>query len=153
MRCKSLTYSLVAMLVLVLGSWATVHATTLLEGKGSISGTVKSDDGKPVVGLALRLEQDVPIGMNPGGRGKAGKGKVSVGDSGARELQGKPNPNVKIVGRATTDQNGNFMFSNIDEGTYRLVAGSKQQGWIYQDVEVKPNEENKLGDMKLIKVK
>jgi hypothetical protein len=72
---------------------------------------------------------------------------------GQRDLQGKPNPNVKTVGRATTDQNGNFLFSNIDEGTFRLVAGSKSQGWIYQDVEVKANEETKLGDMKLVKVK
>jgi hypothetical protein len=153
MRYKILMSSLAAAVVLMLSSLAAVHAATLLEGKGSLSGTVKDDAGKPVVGLALRLEFDQPMGMNPGGGKTHGKGKISVGDSGARELQGKPNPRTKIVGRATTDQNGNFLFSNIDEGSFRLVAGNKAQGWIYQDVEVKANEETKLGEMKLVKVK
>ena len=41
----------------------------------------------------------------------------------------------------------------IEPGTYRLVAGNKQIGWIYQDVEIKANEQNKLGELKLVKVK
>jgi hypothetical protein len=45
------------------------------------------------------------------------------------------------------------MFSNIDEGTYRLVAGTRAQGMIYQDVDIKANEETKMGELKLIKPK
>ena len=136
----------------VMGIFGAAQAAALLEGKGSLSGTVLGADGKPAVGLALRLEFDTPAEAGTPG-GVRSKGKISIGDSGARELQGKPNPRTKIIGRATADQSGHFLFSNIDEGTYRLVAGTRSQGMIYQDVEIKANEETKMGELKLIKVK
>jgi hypothetical protein len=92
------------------------------------------------VGLTLRLEFDEPVVAGTHG----GKDKPKSGGSG---------PHTKIVGRATTDKDGNFTFTDIEPGTYRLVAGNKQIGWIYQDVDVKANEETKLGELKLTKVK
>jgi hypothetical protein len=151
MRNNSLRAVVAFSALFCLSCFAVVRASAMLEGKGSVSGTVTAEDGKPLVGLALRLEQDIPMGMGPaGGRGK---GKSSSGDSGASELQGKPNPRIKIFGRTVTDQSGRFSFTNIDEGVYRLVAGSKSQGWIFQDVEVKANEDTKLEGLKLVKVK
>jgi len=153
MRNKSLRVMLALAAAFCFVSFASLQASAMLEGKGSVSGTVTAEDGKPLVGLALRLEQDIPMGMGPAGGTGRGKGKSSSGDSGATELQGKKNPRVKVVGRAVTDASGRFSFTNLDEGVYRLVAGSKSQGWIFQDVEVKANEETKLEGLKLVKVK
>jgi len=129
----------------------TAAASTLLEGKGSVSGTVKAEDGKPVIGLLIKLEQDIPMTAGTRG-GSKGKGKSSFGDSGASELQTKK-PRKKILGQTTTDQNGKFSFTNIDEGAARLVAGNRNLGWIYQDVEIKANENTDVGELKLIKPK
>jgi hypothetical protein len=71
----------------VLGIFAAAGAAGLLEGKGSLSGTVLGVDGKPAVGLQLRLEFDTPAEAGQPGSSRS-KGKISIGDSGARELQG-----------------------------------------------------------------
>jgi protocatechuate 3,4-dioxygenase beta subunit len=129
MRTKEFGAVVSAALMLLLGS-VVCYAAERAPGKGSISGTVKDGNGKPVVGLQLRLEVDDPVGARRG----SGKG------------------GTRIVARATTDQNGNFSFTDLEPGNYRLVAGSKQQGWIYQDVEVRADDQTKLGDLKLTKV-
>ena len=97
--------------------------------KGSISGTVTDQADKPVAGLSLRLEQDQPIDSR--GKGKPG--------------------GTKIVARATTDQQGAFTMPNLPPGSYRLIAGSQNVGWIYMDVTVTPGKETKLADLKLTK--
>ena len=97
--------------------------------KGSVTGTVTDQAGKPVVGLALRLEQDQPIDARGGG---------------------KPG-STKIVARVTTDQQGKFTMPNIPAGGYRLVAGSQNVGWIYLDVTVTAGKETNLGELKLAK--
>ena len=101
------------------------------DDKGSIRGTVTDDAGKPVVGLALRLEQDQPIDA----RGKGG---------------GKPG-STKILARVPTDRQGNFTMQSLPAGTYRLVGGSQNAGWIYVDVTVTAGKETKLGELKLAK--
>jgi hypothetical protein len=99
--------------------------------KGSLSGTVRDDSNKPVAGLALRLEQDTPIDAKGKGGGKPGA--------------------TKVIARATTDEKGNFSLPDLAPGTYRLVAGSRNVGWIYMDVTVTAGQETKLGELKLAK--
>lgn len=103
------------------------------DDKGSLSGTVTDEAGKAVVGLSLRLEQDIPMEAQRGKKGKQGGG-------------------TKIVGRAVSDQQGNFALPALDPGTYRLVAGSQNVGWIYMEVTVTAGKETKLGNLKLTKV-
>ena len=117
--------------------------------KGSISGVVQSADGKPMVGLNVRLERTDPHGV---GDGATGKRKRSAGwDNGASGLQGGSEKGVKIVGRATTDQNGKFHIQNVEPGGAILVGGSKNVGWIYMPVEIMPGQETKLEPIKLHK--
>ena len=112
--------------------------------KGSVSGTILSVDGKPMVGLAVRLERTEPMGAGDG----ATKRKRAAGwDNSATNLQG----GVKIVGKGTTDQQGKFHIQNVDPGGAILVGGSKSQGWIYYPVEIKPGQETKLEPIKLAK--
>ena len=114
-------------------------AVALQSGKGTITGTVQTADGKPAVGLNLKLVQDMPIDMRrPGSKGKS--------------TQGGPKDRTKTFAQATTDQNGKFTMQNVPEGTYRLEAGNKNMGWIYQDVTVKANETVTLNDLKLVKI-
>ena len=122
-------------------------AAAMQEGKGTLAGTVQTSDGKPAVGLTLKLVQDIPIDM----RRPGGKRGTNPNDGDASNLQaGKPR--TKNVGQATTDQNGKFTMQNIPAGTYRLEAGNKNVGWIYQDVTVEANKTTELNDLKLAKV-
>lgn len=130
----------------------TATAATLLAGKGSISGTVKTEAGAPAVGLVIKLEQEIPLTAGTRG-GTKGKGKSGFGDTGATDLQGNKQQRKKIIGQMATDQTGRFSFTNIEEGAYRLVAGNRSQGWIYRDVEIKANENTDLGELKLVKPK
>jgi hypothetical protein len=113
------------------------------EGKGSVSGRVLDDAGKPLAGLALRLERFTPMGVG-GDRGKRGR-STGLG-SGATELQG-----LKVIARATTDQNGNFSMANVEAGGATLIAGNQKIGWIYHELNIEANKETKLGDLKLTK--
>ena len=132
--------------VAVLALLAQVGSAAFEGGKGNLSGTVQTADGKPAVGLNLKLVKDMPIDMRRPGK-KRGTG---IGDGAANGLQaGKER--TKTVAQATTDQNGKFTMQNVPEGTYRLEAGNKNMGWIYQDVTVKPNETLQLNDLKLAK--
>ena len=142
---------IVASLVVVaaLALLAQVGSAALQEGKGNISGTVQTHDGKPAVGINLKLVQDIPIDMRrPGG----GKGKsTGLDDSGATGLQGGK-PRTKQFAQATTDAQGKFTMNNVPAGTYRLEAGNKNMGWIYQDVTVEANKTTELNDLKLAKI-
>ncbi len=133
--------------VAVLGLFAQV-ASALQSGKGTLTGTVQTHEGKPAVGLTLKLVQDIPIDMRrPGGKRKG----TGLGDGDATGLQGGKE-RVKTIAQATTDQNGKFTMQNIPEGTYRLEAGNKNMGWIYQDVTIEANKTAELNDLKLAKV-
>jgi protocatechuate 3,4-dioxygenase beta subunit len=94
------------------------------EKTGSISGSVTDQDGKPIAGLVLKLEQDVK--------------------------DARP-PKTRIVARVTTDSQGKFIFDNLAPGNYRIGGGSKSNGWIYYDVVVKADEEIKVGELKLVR--
>src|SRR5687768_11339110 len=92
-----LALTVLALALALAGGAGWLHAQNAQ--KGSVSGTVLSVDGKPMVGLALRLERTEPIGAGDGGGSK--RKRAAGWDNGAEGLQG-----VKIVGRATTDQQG-----------------------------------------------
>jgi hypothetical protein len=139
---RSLMGSLALVLVVLAGAgWA-------LQEKGSVSGQVLNADGKPLVGLNLRLERTDPATHEgPGGRSVIG------GQSGASELQspGGQQKGIKIVGRATTDREGKFLIKDITPGMATLVGGGRNIGWIYYEVEIIAGQEQKLGEIKLIK--
>jgi hypothetical protein len=135
--------------VAVLALLAQVGLAAFEGGKGNLSGTVQTADGKPAVGLNLKLVKDMPIDMRrPGGKGKS----TGMGDSGATGLQNKGGPRTKVVAQATTDASGKFTMQNVEEGSYRLEAGNKNMGWIYQDVSIEPNKTVELNDLKLTKI-
>ena len=150
---KSPVGRIIASLVVVaaLTLLAQVGSAALQDGKGTISGTVQTHDGKPAVGLNLKLVQDIPIDMRRPGGGK-GKGRsTGLDDGGATGLQsGKPR--TKTIAQATTDAQGKFTMNNVPAGTYRLEAGNKNMGWIYQDVTVEANKTTELNDLKLAKI-
>ena len=124
-------------------------AAALQSGKGTLTGTVQTADGKPAVGLTLKLVQDIPFDMRRPGSGK--KRGTGLDDTGATRLQGGKE-RIKMVAQATTDASGKFTMQNIPEGTYRLEAGNKNVGWIYQDVTIEANKTIELNDLKLAKV-
>ena len=68
-------------------------------------------------------------------------------------MQGGKQPRKKTIAQGPTDANGKFSFAKLEEGTYRLVAGNRNQGWIYMDVEVNANQNNDVGELKLVKPK
>lgn len=108
-------------------------------GKGSLSGRVLTSDGKPAANFAVRLEQSIPIGAAP---------RTSGFTADANGLQGG---RIKVIARANTNQNGEFQFQNVTEGTFILVGGNNNMGWIYYPCEIEPNKETKLGDITLAK--
>lgn len=93
--------------------------------KGSLSGTVRDNAGSAVAGLAIRLVQQDGQGQNR---------------------------KVKIVGRATTDGQGRFRIEQVAPGRYRIEAGSKSVGWIFQELEIEAGKELKLDDLQLARV-
>jgi hypothetical protein len=97
-----------------------------------VSGTILGTDGKPAVGVVVRVEKQEPMGM--GGPGPGGK------DTGPKEY------------RATTDDNGNFLIKEMYINPYLIVAGNNDVGWIYQDLPVTAGQETKLGTVKLTKI-
>ncbi|HEY7089247.1 MAG TPA: carboxypeptidase-like regulatory domain-containing protein [Tepidisphaeraceae bacterium] len=135
--------ALCAMLMLFAGHSSVTYAADA-KGVGKISGGVIDSSGKPVVGLAMKIFRSNPRSFG-NGQG-SGKKKSTVGQPAATELQtGSP------IATVMTDAQGKFVFNSVPEGIYLLVAGSQSVGWIYQDVNVKANEEAKVGDLKLAK--
>ena len=96
-----------------------------------VSGTILGADGKPAVGVVVRVEKQEPMGMGGGGGGK---------DTGPKEY------------RATTDDNGQFLIKEMYVNPYLIVAGNNQVGWIYQELPVTAGQETKLGTLKLTKI-
>ena len=95
-----------------------------------VSGTVLMPDGKPAVGLTIRAEKNEPMSMGGGPQKDTGPAQYP----------------------AVTDENGNFLIKEMHINAYLLIAGSQEQGWIYQELIVKPGEETKLGTLKLTKI-
>jgi hypothetical protein len=148
MSQQSLTKIAVCSFVFALAGLLGTHLLQAApEGRGSVSGRVTYEDGKPVVGLALRLEKFQPMGLGEPGTGRR-KNNIAEG-SGAVGLQSEKG--TKIIARVSTDQNGNFTMTNVEAGGATLVGGNQKIGWIYPPLEIKANEETKLGDIKLVK--
>jgi hypothetical protein len=147
LRHIGLSIAVVALLALS-GEWLHAQAP---QGKGSVSGTILTEDGKPAASLSVQLKRTIPIALPdaPGGRRK---GRTSGWDSGATGLQGDKQGGEKTIGRATTDANGKFKIENIDSGAANLVAGSKSMGWLYYPVVIEPNKNVDIGEIKLAKV-
>jgi hypothetical protein len=96
---------------------------------GSVSVRVKNADGEPAVELKLKVVQDLPIGAGgPGG------------------------PREKVFAEPTTDKDGAFRVADLKPGSYRIQAGNRDIGWIYQDVEIEPEREIQV-QLKLVKIK
>ena len=144
-RALSSVVSVCVVAALLAWAAAPVVAAAMAE-KGSISGRVLMSDGKPAQ-IPLRLEQTVPMGMDKGDR----KPRASWIGSGATELQGEKQGNVKIIARVTPDKDGKFAIPNLEQGAYTLVGGNKSVGWIYYPVDVEAGKETKLGDITLTK--
>jgi hypothetical protein len=96
-----------------------------------VSGTILGTDGKPAVGVLIRVEKQEPMGMGGGPGGK---------DTGPKEY------------RATTDDNGNFLIKEMFINPYIIIAGNNDVGWIYQELPVNAGQETKLGAVKLTKI-
>jgi len=96
---------------------------------GSVTGRVKDNDGGPAAELLLRIVQDLPIGAGgPGG------------------------PREKVLAEPVTDKDGVFQVKDLKPGVYRVQAGNREIGWIYQDVEIEPERDIQI-DLKLVKIK
>jgi hypothetical protein len=99
--------------------------------EGWVSGTVLGLDGKLMAQLPIRAERNDPIGMGGGGP------KLKR----PREVRG------------TTDDNGNFLFVDLQpEREYTIIAGSEEIGWVYEAITIVPGKEIKLGEIKMIKL-
>ena len=141
-------FTALALALTLIGGGDSLYAQDAQQ-KGSLSGTVLSHDGKPMVGFNVRLERTEPHGVGEGATKR--KNRAAGWDNGAVGLQGGKEKGVKIVGKATTDQQGKFVIQNIDPGAAILVGGSKNVGWIYYPVEIQSGQETKLGEIKLAK--
>jgi hypothetical protein len=141
--CVRITVSLVVVAALALLAQTSYAA---LAGKGNITGTIQTTDGKPAVGLVVKLVKDLPRDI----RRPGSKGKSSGFDSGASGLQAQAR--TKIVSQATCDAQGKFTMQNVEPGGYRLEAGNRNMGWIYYDVEVEADKTVELNDLKLTKL-
>src|SRR5688500_6914232 len=71
-------------------AWGTGELYATMAQKGSVSGKVLGADGKPAVGLGLRMEQEVPMGMQKPGN------KAAWGDAGPNPLQNRDGGNKEI---------------------------------------------------------
>ena len=109
---------------------AAAGPTKPAKNRAFVSGTVLDADGKPAVGLTIRVEKNEPFAMG-GGPQK---------DTGPKEYT------------TTTDENGNFLIKDLHINAYMLIAGNQEIGWIYQELVVKAGEETKVGTLKLTKV-
>jgi len=102
----------------------TLHAEN--ESPVQVTGTVKDSTGKLTPGVIIKLFK---VTNNPGqeigGRGGSGGGggkRDAFGTPETIELQG--NKFGQMVGTATTDQNGAYIFKSVKPGSYRYMAGN-----------------------------
>lgn len=97
------------------------------KGMGTLVGAVMTHDGQPASELPMRLVEEVPMGMGSGPRGQ------------------------KITIKFTTDKDGKFEVTNIKPSLYKIIAGHREIGWVYRDVEIAAGNNEAL-ELKLIKV-
>ena len=65
-------------------------------------------------------------------------------------LSGEDEPGNRARGhnyRTTADQHGRFILRNVMPGTYSLVVGRKDTGWIAISVEIPPGKDVDLGQI------
>ena len=122
---QRLSLALVSITALVL--FASLHTTARAADQsaktGDIKGTVNGTDGKPAANVEVKLFKVGGEGENPGRRGKG----AAAADSGADTGKGK-RAKQQAVQSTNTDDKGQFSFSGVAVGNYRLAAGGKTQG-------------------------
>jgi hypothetical protein len=80
---------------------------------GAVTGVVMKD-GKPAEGMQVRL-------VLPGRRQTPTTNPTTAGDA-------KPDKRREVIAQATTDATGRFTLSDVPAGTYRVVAGKRDEG-------------------------
>src|SRR4051794_11582064 len=81
---------------------------------GSITGTVTDKDAKAVAGVAIRLEQKVPLAGGGKGGGIKSTPKLSMDGNDLVPLANEPaKGGKKIIAQATSDAQGAFSFQNL----------------------------------------
>ncbi|QOV90030.1 carboxypeptidase-like regulatory domain-containing protein [Humisphaera borealis] len=78
---------------------------------GEITGTVTGKDGKPAASVAVKLM-------------KGGAGKKPA----AAPAAGEKKPGAAALKETSTDDKGAFKFDGVEDGEYRVQAGSKEAG-------------------------
>jgi hypothetical protein len=141
--------------VVALVGWLASDTAAMQDGKGNITGMLKTHDDKPAASFNIKLTQDQPVSVGRPGRGKGKSGGWR--DWAPGPLQGSPGGGkARIIATTTTDAQGKFAFNNVKcapEGSaYRLEGGNKNTGWIYYDVIVRPNQTTEVNDLKLAKL-
>ena len=117
---KRLSLALVSVAALVLlSSLHTVRAADSSAQTGNVKGTINGTDGKPAANVDVKLFKVETQGR----RGKNATSLDSGSDTG-KAKKGKQQP----VQTTSTDDKGQFTFSAVPVGNYRIVAGGKTEG-------------------------
>jgi 5-hydroxyisourate hydrolase-like protein (transthyretin family) len=111
MRSMVKWFAPVVALGLLVG-YSASQAVAADDAKGSVSGTVTGQDGKPAANVAVRLM------AAPAKHEK----KADAGASGEKPKHPAP------VAEGQTDENGKFKLDGVDAGSYVVAAGSKGAG-------------------------
>jgi hypothetical protein len=92
----------------------------------TVAGTVKAADGKPAVGISVRIAKIAPSDSGPAKRDPNNPtGDSSIGQPDATQLQKGPGTGATIATQKT-DAAGKFSFPNIQPGEYTVIAGDAQ---------------------------
>jgi len=110
------------------------------QGSGNVTGVVTDPNDKPIASFAVKLYQSQPRGID------SSRGKKSIDQPPAPGQMAE-----KLITTVTTDAQGRFTISKLKSGGYLLKGGSKNVGFIYQEVVIEPNKTNDLGRVKLVK--
>ena len=140
-----------AAVVLVLGAARSASAedAAKAKAKGSIKGTVTGTDGKPAVGVTVRLTAAAPAKAGKGKAEKAapaaalpadGEGQVRVLAADKPEKGEGKGKRSEALKEATTSEKGEFTFTEVPAGDYAVVANLKGVGSGRGKVSVKAGE-------------
>ena len=121
---KRLSFALVSIAALVL--FASLHPAARAADEsvktGNIKGAVNAIDGKPAANVDVKLFKV----DSQGDHGRRGKGAAALDTSAdtGKAKHAKP----QAVQTTSTDDKGQFNFSDLPVGNYRIAAGGKTLG-------------------------